>query len=214
MAWPTAADVQARTGIACSSGSGSDETSYGLNVTTLLERARAYAAEVCGRKPEYGFDETGITDETYDYTGQDLIFVSHPPIVAVSSVELDDSALSATNDEYYVYDKYIRLGKSREYGLEIRDPYLGIPRGLEISYTGGYSDADGTHKTIPSELKEIILEIASRWLLKIDERYRTDKNASKLTIGEYTAEFPDPEKDMADLINRLYRGEWNLRVWR
>lgn len=213
MAWPTAADVQARTGITCSSGVGADETSYGVNVTTLLERARAYAAEVCGRKPEYGFDETGITDETYDYTGQDLIFVSHPPIVAVSAVELDDSALSAANDEYYAYDKYIRLAKAGEYGLEPRDPYTGIPRGLEISYTGGYSDATGTHRTIPSELKEIVLEIACRWLLKIDEKYRTDKNASKVTIGEYSATFLDPEKDMPDLITRLRQGEWNLRVW-
>lgn len=213
MAWPTATDVQARTGIACSSGDGSDETSYGVDVTTLLERARAFAAEVCGRDPDYGFGETGITDETYDYWGQDWIFVKHPPIVAVSSLELDDSSLSESNDEFYVYDNRVRLAKAQEYGLEIHDPYIGIPRGLEVSYTGGYSDADGTHEAIPGELKEIVLEIASRWLLKIDEKYRTDKNVSEVTIGEYSATFLDPDKDMPDLMDRLRRGEWNLRVW-
>jgi len=215
MAWPTATDVAARTGIACSSGDAGDETSYGVNVTTLLTEARAYAAEVCGRDPDCGFDETDITSELHDYDGTALVYVHHPPIIGTPTVELNDTTLSATNEDFYTYGDrgYVRLALGREWPLEVRGLTVDIPQAIEITYTGGYSDASsGTHEAIPTELKNIVLDIACRWLMKIDERYRQMKNATKVTVGEVTAAFPADE-EMPDLLARLQRGRWNLRVW-
>ena len=201
MAWPTGADVQARTGISLTLSGTTYSTSYGLDVTALLDRAKAYAASYCNREPEYGFDEATITDETHD--GALVIPVDHPPIASVTSVEWDEDTLDATNDEYYVYTDYIRIAGTVAYDLEAYEP-VGEPRQVvKITYVGGYSDDSGTHIAIPSELKEIILEIACRWLLRIDEQYRLNKNISSVSIGEYQAKFQSDRELLADLNRRL-----------
>jgi len=77
-------------------------------------------------------------------------------------------------------------------------------RSFEVVYTGGYSDSGtGTHKAIPYELKEIVLEIAVRWLLRIHEQYRMNRLASSASIGEYSAKFASFADQMEDLKSRL-----------
>lgn len=199
MAWPTGADVQARTGISLTLSGTTYSTSYGLDVTALLDRAKAYAASYCNRLPDYGFDEATITDEAHD--GALVVPVDHPPIVSVSEVKWDEEPLDVS--EYYVYSDYIRITGSFIYPLEAYQP-VGEPRqAVKITYTGGYSDDSGTHIAIPSELKEIILEIACRWLLRIDEQYRLNKNVSRVSIGEYQAAFQGDIELLADLNRRL-----------
>jgi len=180
--WPTSADVAARAKVTLTD----DETSYGLNVATLLERAYWWAAEYCRRDRELGFDEATVTEK---FDGGIDLFVKHPPIVSVTSVTDDEEELTV-DDDYYVYDTYIHI-VTAENALERRYPLVRTPQVVEVVYVGGYSDSGtGTHKAIPHELKEIVLEVAVRWLLRIHEQYRMNRLASRVSIGEYTAVFP------------------------
>jgi len=191
MSWPTASDVEARTGIALTDGA----TSYGLDVSELLDRAKAFAESYCHRS----FDEAEVTEE---HDGGVVIGISRPPIVSVSSLTYNGVAL-AENDDFYIYPFYIYIEGARLRDLESRAPFERDPKAISITYIGGYSDDSGDHIPIPSELKEIVLEIACRWLLRIDQRYREDKNAERITVGEMSAVFVSPEDDMADLLRRL-----------
>ena len=194
--WPTKTDVSERTGISLTG----DDTSYGLDVAGLLERAYWWAAEYCRRDRTLGFDES---TETENHDGGIHIFVNHPPIVSVTTVTWDETELSVDDEDYYVYDNYIHIITAAT-ALERRFPLARTPQIVEVVYVGGYSDSgEGTHIAIPAELKEIVLEIAVRWLLKIDEQYRLNKNASKVSIGKYTASFTSALEQMEDLKRRL-----------
>jgi len=212
MAWPTKADVQARTGITIASGAGVDETTYGVNVTNLLTEARAYVASACNRDPEYGFDESAITAELHDYERGALIYVKHPPIVSVSALELSDSALSEADEDFYVYTNYIQLAEGREYDLVSRGPRCIYPQAIDLDYTGGYSDADGTHVAIPSALKTGVLRVACIALMQIHEEWREMKGAKKVTIGQYAATF-EHNKEVQAIVQELKRGRWAIQGW-
>ena len=193
--WPTSADVAARAKVTLTN----DETSYGLNVATLLERAYWWAAEYCRRDRELGFDEATVTEK---FDGGIDLFVKHPPIVSVTSVTDDEEELTV-DDDYYVYDNYIHI-VTAENALERRYPLVRTSQVFEVVYVGGYSDSGtGTHKAIPYELKEIVLEIAVRWLLRIHEQYRMNRLASSVSIGEYSAKFASFADQMEDLKSRL-----------
>ncbi len=196
MGWPTEQDIAARTGISITQSGNEWVTDYSLSVTELLARAKAHCETYCGRE----FDEATV-EETHD--GGEVIFVKRPPIVSVSSIEVDGDALDS--DEYYVYTNYVRIKRKTPYEIETMGPDWEKPQQVTITYTGGYSDADGTHISIPAELKEIVLETACRWLLRIDEQYRSAKGATDYTVGNVRASFAPPDVEMADLYRRLDR---------
>jgi hypothetical protein len=202
MAWPIETDVQARTGITLTLASTIYSTSYSVNVTDLLARAKAWVASECNRNPVYGFDEATVT-ETVD--GEIVIPVSHPPIVSVTSLKWDDTALTEADDDFYVYSEYVRIASSVLDDLETYPAPYTSRKIVELKYLGGYSDSTGTHVAIPAELKECVLEVATRWLLKIDHDYRTNRNADSITIGNYTASHKSDEKLLEDIRRRLER---------
>lgn len=219
MAWPVATDIQARTGITVSLDGSVYKTSYGVDVDDLLVQAKAFCADYCGRHYDYGFDEAVVTEEMHD--GRTIIAVDHPPIVSVSSLTWDDDALSESDEEFYVYANFIRIATSTPDDFETRRPLRqgAWPQYVKVSYTGGFSDTEsGTHYAIPAGLKEVVLDLACRWLMKIDQRYRSDKNAEQVSIGEYKATWTTltadlPEKEIADLLKRLDRMPGSVRVY-
>ena len=202
MAWPTAADVALRAGVTVTDG----VTSYGLDVADLLTEAKAFAATICGRDPEYGFDETAITDETHD--GRGTIFVKHPPVVSVSELAWDGTAYEST--DYHVYTDRIELDRDAVKSIESYGPEWNEQRIMTLGYTGGYSDEDGTHIAIPTELKSIVRDLAIRMLLRIEMQRGGESRpgVSKLQVGNYSASFSESDSELSDLIRRLRRGKW------
>jgi hypothetical protein len=202
MAWPIETDVQARTGITLTLASTIYSTSYSVNVTDLLARAKAWVASECNRNPVYGFDEATVT-ETVD--GEIVIPVSHPPIVSVTSLKWDGTALSESAEDFYVYSEYVRIAGSVLDELETYGTPYVYSKAVELKYLGGYSDSTGTHVAIPAELKECVLEVATRWLLKIDHDYRTNRNADHIEVGNYIAYQKNDERLLEDIRRRLER---------
>jgi len=210
--WPTENDVSDRTNVDITASGSEYTASSGVNVSDLLTRAYWHVAERCHRDvhatTRLGFDEAAITDETHD--GQTILVVKHPPIVSVSDFEWNGSTLSESDEDFYVYDTYIQLAVSSQNAVEQRDPWrpLARPQYAVIDYTGGFSDAAGTHVAIPHDLKEIVLEVACRWLLRVEQQRRIDKNVQKITAGEISVTYkPDSEllKDLYDWIESLDR---------
>ena len=74
------------------------------------------------------------TDEAHD-GGKKAILLKNPPVTAISSLSIDESALGA---EDYVYDGasgIVRMGDGKPFG--------GGPGGILVTYTGGYSAVPG-----------------------------------------------------------------------
>lgn len=191
MPWPTATEVEQRTRITLTAG----VTSYGLDVTELIAKAKAYAESYCGRE----FDEEATT-ETHD--GGELVIVQRPPIVSVSSITVDGTALDT--DEYWVYTNYVRISEYQNGAIRIASYYAPELRNVVIAYTGGYSDAVGGIP-IPAELSEVILEIACRWLMRADDHYRTAKGVKQLSVGNVAVTYAQDREALADLLTRLDR---------
>ena len=86
---------------------------------------------------EYVGETTTITDETHDGDGRDLLRVKYPPIVSVTSLTIDDTAVGSS--KYKVYDNYVRL---------IEDIYEIVParfpvgtQNVSITYVSGMATA-------------------------------------------------------------------------
>jgi hypothetical protein len=203
MAWPTASEIQQRTGIALTEG----VTSYGLSVTDMITTALSEAAAYCNRE-RYGFDEATVT-ETFDGLG--ILQVAHPPIMSVTSLTWDGTALSEANEEFFVYDRYVKVpGDDRTY-LRSFEPEVISEKIAVLVYIGGYSDTAGaTHRAIPKELSEIIREMVVRELMRIDERYRVMKGVKDYSLSTAKATFKSDNELLSDLYSRLARGGWEV----
>ena len=180
MAWPVAADVAARTGVPIIDGT----TEYGLSVTDLLARAKSFCETYCDRQ----FDEAEVT-EMHDYSP--VISVTRPPIVTVEKIVVGVAELST--GDYAVYPSYIRLSSQQGELISTTERYQTDALTVLIKYIGGYSDESsgesGNHIPIPSELKEIVLELACRQLLIIHNAYREVGGAAQFSLGNYSVTF-------------------------
>lgn len=212
MAWPTYTDVAARTGLDIETAAPNagkivytDVSQYGvLDVTDLLDRAKAFCAAYCHRTPEYGFDESSVV-ETHD--GGTIIQISHPPIVSAPTVEWDGTELTVDSDFYWYKKGYLYISTKEPETLESYKRYTRTRQVVAITYTGGYSDTEsGTHIDIPMELKDIVLDVACRWTLKYDEQYRRDYGATQAKIGEWSVKFD--ETWLNTIYERLQAGNW------
>lgn len=94
-----------------------------------------------------GYDGTTvITDEEHDGDGTALLLVSRPPIASVASLQIDDTAMTATG--YRVYNNYIKLKWDAENMLFPVFP-VGVGN-IKVSYTSGFS-------TVPADIKLAVL---------------------------------------------------------
>jgi len=203
MAWPTATEIQQRTGIALTGG----VTSYDLSVTDMLSDALSAAAAYCNRE-RYGFDEATVT-EVFD--GYGILQVSHPPIMSVSALTWDGTALVEANEEFFVYDRYIKVPVDDKTYLMSFEPEVISEKIVSVTYIGGYSDTGGaTHRAIPRELKDIIREMVVRELLRIDEKYRVMKGVESYSLSTAKATFKPDNGLLSDLYARLARGGWEV----
>ena len=192
MAWPTAAEIGVMTRVTVTDGA----TSYDYNVTGMITEVIADLASKCLRP--LGFDQQTVT-ETFD-GGNHILSVTCPPIISVTSVtdNEDEETLDPDEDEYYVYEKYIRLPRATQTTrVALRDR---TPQRYTVIYVGGYT-ASGT--PVPAILRDICAEIASRILLRVDQQYREYQNVDKFQDGEIQSVFPDKEKAFEDQYRKL-----------
>ena len=199
MGWPTASEIGIMTRITLTEEpAGVFKTSYGFNVSEMLTEVIADIAAYC-RRP-FGFDQATRT-QIFD-GGRYTLMVACPPIISVTSVtdnELEE-ALDPDDDEYWVYDRYVRLTRPTEVTriqLKERTPQL-----YTVVYVGGYDD-DGT--PLPSDIKEVCAEMCARTLLRVDQQYRDYQNVDQFVDGESESVFPDREKFFADQYAKLSR---------
>jgi hypothetical protein len=190
MSWPTALDVAARTNIPVTEG----RTPYGLSVAELLKAAQAYAEAYCGRE----FDEQEVT-EVHD--GGTVIVVRRPPIVTVRKITVGGAELS--EHDYFVYPYFVRLKAAKLPPLARREPAPDFPQAVTIVYIGGYGGKLRQSIPIPPDLREVVLEIACRWLLRIDQKYRVDRNVAALTVGNMSVKYENGWNGMEDLHRQL-----------
>jgi hypothetical protein len=206
--WPTAAEI----GIAArveleAGGTGFWTVDYHYDVTELLERVVADLAAECGRP--LGFEEQTVT-ETFD-GGKRVLHVKHPPIVEVTTVTNndDDDVLDPDDEEYHVYERYVKLPREVQTArVAVRE---ATPQLWTVVYVGGYDD-DGI--PLPSVLKSVCAEIATRMLLRIDQQYRVYGNVNQFQDGEIRSVFGDKEKAFADQYARLRQAGLVLSVTR
>jgi len=206
MGWPTGAEIQQRTDIALTydEDAGVYVTSYGLDVTQMISDAVAACAAYCHRG-RYGFDEATVT-ETFDE--HHVLQVCHPPITSVTSLTWDSVELSEADEDFYVYDRYIRVAKPSTAGLIRSEPFEPERHVAILVYVGGYSDSGD--RIIPAELKAIVREMVTRELLRIDHQYREMQGVSRYDIGESSGYFSSANTTMSDLFARLARGPWEV----
>lgn len=208
MGWPTEAEIEITTRIELKAdGEDFVTKDYDYNVTTLIERVIADLAAVCGRP--LGFEEQTVT-ELFD-GGRYILHVQCPPIISVTSVtdNEDDEELSLADEEYWIYDRYIKLPRpAQATRVAFRDT---TPQRYTIVYVGGYKDA-GT--PLPTILVDVCAEIATRILLRIHQQYRVYGNVDQFRDGEIRSVFTDKDTAFADQYAKLSRKGIILRTVR
>ena len=130
------------------------------------------------------------------------MMVSCPPIISVTSVTDNDSeeVLDASDDDYWVYDRYVRLPRPSDVvRIQLKDR---TPQLYTVIYVGGYDD-DGT--PLPADIKEVCAEMCARTLLRVDQQYRVYDNVEEFVDGEAESKFANKDKFFADQYAKLAR---------
>jgi hypothetical protein len=117
--------------------------------------------------------------------------------------------LDLDDEEYHVYERYVKLERETQTTrVAVRE---ATPQLWTVVYVGGYDD-DGI--PLPSVLKSVCAEIATRMLLRIDQQYRVYGNVDRFQDGEIISVFGDKEKAFADQYARLRQAGLVLSVTR
>ena len=87
------------------------------------------------------------TDEQHD-GGKKKVLLKNIPVTAISSISIDDTALSS---EYYTYDEDSGIIR-----LKTGYAFDGGPGSIEVSYTGGFDE-----DSIPGDLKRTVTQLVA-----------------------------------------------------
>lgn len=156
----------------------------------------AYAEKYCTRR----FASTTYTNERYDGTGRDKIFLRNWPIISVSSLTIDNEAINEATD-YDDYDGYwiepTLSGIKLEGCLYRVDKWDRGWQNVKITYVAGYA-------TIPHDLREACF-------LAVKTMYDVMKNKEgkkSETLGRYSYTFESLPKSIRDQVHNtldMYR---------
>lgn len=165
MAYATYTDIEAFLNITLTAGGQS-------LVTTLIAEINAFVDNYCNRT--WTKEASEDITETFD-GGTDKYFVDYPPIASVTSVttgitsSYSGDVLSEDDDEFYVYDTYVRLAV----------PASNTPRSVQIVYRTSAT-------ALPADLKLAIV----RWVAEIfKSQDSAGKSVKRVTTGPMTVEY-------------------------
>lgn len=115
-------------------------------VTYLIEGADALIVSFLGFNPE---SEDGLV-ELHDPTFTEDLWVSRPPIRALTSISVDGTAIAASSFVAY-------LEGERSSGLirKLNGRWSSLPRGIQVTYDGGYSE-------VPFDIRDASTRIVAR----------------------------------------------------
>jgi len=140
-----------------------------------------------------------ITDETHDGDGTNLLVVRRPPISSVSSLQIDDTAMTATS--YRAYDNYIKL--------KWDEGNFAFPVGIgniKVTYTSGFAAVPSDIKLAVLNAIEIIALHKQRGASTANFRYDTARESDGA---------PEPGVPVASLaytIRKLLRAAGRKRI--
>lgn len=132
--------------------------------------------------------------ETYDGDGTKYLFLDHKPIVAVTTLQIDDIDVGTENTDYFVYLKegYIEL-----YG----DTFEADNKNVDVVYTAGYGVA---RANVTRKLK-LALKL---WVSAIYKGEVVDYS-SRFEEGAYVSQSGKPIPDNVNrILNRFRKVEF------
>ena len=132
--------------------------------------------------------------ETYDGDGTKYLFLDHKPIVAVTTLQIDDIDVGTENTDYFVYLKegYIEL-----YG----DTFEADNKNVDVVYTAGYGAA---RANVTRKLK-LALKL---WVSAIYKGEVVDYS-SRFEEGAYVSQSGKPIPDNVNrILNRFRKVEF------
>ncbi len=91
------------------------------------------------------------TNEEYDGSGKEVMWLKNYPIIANLAIVEDDTALTAGNDNDYL--AYNSTGKL----VRMNDTWYYGPKEIQITYTAGYNATSG-NITLPMEIRMAALQ--------------------------------------------------------
>jgi hypothetical protein len=166
----------------------SSDNSHDTYLDELLAQATAFIDTQTNRT--FSEDPVTVTDEVYDLTDGNRIWLKHTGIKSVTSVKVGQTDPETLDTTAYTWDALGRLvlfGYGRLSRFGDRDYYLGYVR---VSYT---YDGDG----IPKDIEMACLQLAA-------EVYRNGgANETKEQIGDYSVWYENGKSDVADRVKAV-----------
>jgi len=120
----------------------SDDTTFDLLLERLITASSMQIASYCNCD-----FTTQDFSESYDGTASDILFLNHTPIVAVSSLSIDDEAVAA--DDFKVYDDYLRL---------VSRLFTSGRLNVAVEYSAGYFDPQT--ESPPDDVEDACIQLA------------------------------------------------------
>ena len=151
MALCTVSDVEQVLGVDLST---TDETTV---TNLLIPTVEAAISNFLGYDPKY----TATITEIFDGDKTEDLFLSRSPIISVTSVTEDGTALTSGNDNDYVV--YAKLGRLRKVGKEKWSS--AKIQNITVVYAAGYSDSEGTAEDVPKDMKYVCARAAGKLIV-------------------------------------------------
>lgn len=151
MALCTVSDVEQVLGVDLST---TDEATV---TNLLIPTVEAAIANFLGYDPKYSASIT----EKFDGDRTEDLFLSRSPVVSVTSVTEDGTALTEGNGDDYVL--YANLGRLRKVGRE-RWSNAKL-QNITVVYSAGYSDSEGTAEDVPKDMKYVCARASGKLIV-------------------------------------------------
>ena len=151
MALCTVSDVEQVLGVDLST---TDEATV---TNLLIPTVEAAISNFLGYDPKYSASIT----EKFDGDRTEDLFLSRSPVVSVTSVTEDGTALTEGNGDDYVL--YANLGRLRKVGRE-RWSNAKL-QNITVVYSAGYSDSEGTAEDVPKDMKYVCARASGKLIV-------------------------------------------------
>ena len=142
-----------------------------------------------------GDSVTTVTDEMHDGDGHDLLRVRHPPIVAVTTMEFDDTTVGS--GRYKVYTNYIRMVSNID---DIVPSYFPVGvQNVGITYTSGFATTPVGMKLAVASAIIMLMQYKTRGTSYVNPKY-TEPDRSDVSPRPII-----PSTSVASAVRRIIR---------
>lgn len=148
-------------------------------VTTWIEQTDDYIEGLASTK--YGEHNYS---ETFNYSGEELLFVKHTPLISVSSVEYDNSDLGE-NPSFSTLAEHTQYKVDKDKGCIVLYPskFSSLPKDgvdrFRVNYTAGYS-------SVPANVQMLATKLVANRVLEslINQNIDTRADGGSISVGD------------------------------